>query len=98
VSDIPQFGNWFYNAPDERTLPGDQRCICTFEQDGMVWVGIAIWTGNFRKWLQNGTPITGHVLGWMPLPEPARGRWVRGILVFDPKFKDIEYVQKDKHP
>lgn len=60
---------------------GDQRCICTIETDGMVYVGIAIWTANSHGWFQNGAPLMGRVLAWRPLPEPAKGRWVRGKLV-----------------
>ncbi len=69
---------------------GDQRCLCTIEQDGMVYVGVAIWTALAKfnsggvaagKWLQNGTPIAGRVLAWRPLPEPARGRWLSGKLI-----------------
>ena len=60
---------------------GDQRCLCTIKTDGMVYVGVAIWTANFKKWFQNGTPIHGHVLAWMPLPEPAKGDWYRGQLI-----------------
>jgi len=60
---------------------GDQRCICTIkEPGGMVYVGVAIWTANFGKWFQNGSPIHGHVLAWRPLPEPAKGRFIRGVL------------------
>lgn len=60
---------------------GDQRCICTIETDGMVYVGIAIWTTILKRWFQNGTPLNGHVLAWTPLPEPAKGRWYRGQLI-----------------
>lgn len=81
--------NWDYKnrGPKEG---GDQRCLCTIEQDGMVYVGVAIWTVLARSnsgevasgaWLQNGTPIVGKVLAWQKLPEPARRHWVSGVLV-----------------
>lgn len=69
---------------------GDQRCLCTIQQDGMVYVGVAIWTVSARfnsgavaagAWFQNGNPLVGKVVAWRPLPEPARKRWVSGVLV-----------------
>jgi len=69
---------------------GDQRCLCTIEQDAMVYVGIAIWTAGAKfnsgavasgAWFQNGNPIVGKVIAWQKIPEPARGRWSSGKLI-----------------
>ena len=88
MSDLsPDGWNYCDRGPAEGS---DQRCLCTIEQDAMVYVGGAIWTALAKAgglttgmWFQNGNPIVGNVIAWQKLPEPARGRWSSGKLIGD---------------
>lgn len=60
---------------------GDARKIVTLEQDGMRWVGIRAWHAGQQIWLNNNEPEKATVIGWINLPEPARGYWQRGMLI-----------------
>jgi hypothetical protein len=60
---------------------GDNRKLCTLEQDGMTWVGIRIWSSQHGHghWEANGEPCPHEkVIAWQDLPDPARGYWYRG--------------------
>lgn len=60
----------------------DMRKLCTLlNADGMVWVGIRIWSEPAQQWFNNSEPETVRVLAWMDLPQPAAQRWTRGTLL-----------------
>lgn len=68
---------WNYRTKPEE---GDARKLVTLEQGGMVWVGIRAWHNVKRYWMNNGEPERAEVIAWRNLPEPASGRWDRGVL------------------
>ena len=69
---------WEYRAKPEG---GDCRKIVTLEQDGMCWVGIRAFNGSTGQWLNGGEPERATVIAWRDLDQPARGRWVGGLLI-----------------
>lgn len=67
---------WIYvGNPGE----GDARKIVTLEQDGMTWVGIRAFNHQHGYWQNNNEPERAKVVAWRDMPEPARGRWERGL-------------------
>ena len=71
---------WRYNGAPEAEK--DARHLCTIMQDGMVFVGVRAWDFKHNRWMSNGEPTGELVIAFMPIPPPARGRWVGGILEF----------------
>lgn len=56
----------------KETIPpdhGDCRKLVTLEKDGMIWVGVRVWSG--ARWLNSGIPEPANVLAWDDLPAPA---------------------------
>jgi hypothetical protein len=72
-------GAWRYtNGP----APGeDVRCLVTLRQQGeWYWVGIRAYSHKHNRWFNGGEPERDDVIAWQPLPLPATGRWIRGVL------------------
>lgn len=74
----PDKDGWHYghNPSGE----GDGRKLVTLDQDGMEWVGIRHWQSALQRWVNNGEPIAERVVAWQDLPQPAKHRFVGGLL------------------